>query len=488
MTGHTGTTGTTTGNIHAPELAARKLTELMAALGVSPEASGGAITITGEDPIVASPHRMATATAVALAAVGATAATIWKMRTGRGQDIAVDAESALHALHGPKFYKVGGHVLDGGFLDNPLCGFQRCGDGRWLFVTGSYPPLLAGLTEALGCDMSRESVEQAFQRCTDAEALETRLNACGLPAAMARTYDEWLAHPHGALLSRTPVVEIIKIADSAPEPFAPGDRPLSGIRVFDMTHVAAGPVMTQTLAEQGADVLHVSPSFNDDYKGMNVCCNAGKHLTYLNLQNANDNTTAWNLLADADVYANTYQPGSLEKKFGLTVEKLAQHRPGIIVAEGRCYGFDGPFAMRPGFEQNGQAVAGIAVGEGGADHPRLVPDYFLNDWGLGYLGAAGIQAALIRRANEGGSYHVRVSLARWSMWVQELGRITHLPDDLPLADPGPAETVTMQSPWGELRMVAPVVQYSQTKAYWELPPAPFGSHKPEWAVSAASES
>jgi len=336
--------------------------------------------------------------------------------------------------------------------------------------------------------MSRDSVEQAFQRRTDSEALETRFNASGLPATMARTYDEWLAHPHGALLSRTPVVEIVKIADSAPEPFAPGDRPLSGIRVFDMTHVAAGPVMTQTMAEQGADVLHVSPSFSDDYKGMNVCCNAGKRLTYLNLQNADDNTTAWNLLADADVYANTYQPGSLETNFGLTVEKLAQHRPGIIVAEGRCYGFDGPFAMRPGFEQNGQAVAGIAVGEGGANHPRLVPDYFLNDWGLGYLGAAGIQAALIRRANEGGTYHVRVSLARWAMWVQEFGRITHLPDDLPPADPGPAHTVTMQTPWGETQMVAPVVQYSETKAHWELPPAPFGSHKPEWAASAASQS
>jgi hypothetical protein len=139
----TSNTHTAMRNIQAPELSRRKLTELMAALGVSPTASGGTITITGEDPIVASPHRMATATAVALAAVGATAATIWKMRTGRGQDIAVDAESAPHALHGPRFYKVGGHVLDGGFLDNPLT--EVLTDD----VTRHFKAALSGPVEAL---------------------------------------------------------------------------------------------------------------------------------------------------------------------------------------------------------------------------------------------------------------------------------------------------------------------------------------------------
>lgn len=330
-----------------------------------------------------------------------------------------------------------------------------------------------------------QSVQAAFQKCTDSVALETVLNDRGLPASMARTYEEWLAHPQGVLLHRTPVVEIIKIADSAPEPFAPGERPLSGIRVFDFTHVAAGPLMTQTLAEQGADVLHISPSFDDDYKGMNICCNAGKHLTYLNMQVSEDSKKAWELLKDADVFVSTYQPGSIEAKFGFSPEQIAKHRPGIIVAQGRCYGFEGPFATRSGFEQNGQTVAGIAAAQGSVDSPRLVPDYFLNDWALGYLGAAGIQAALIRRAKEGGSYHVRVSLARYSMWVQESGKVTDIPSNLPLTDPGPAKTITMQSPWGELELVAPVVQYSETKAYWELPPAPFGSHKPEWATLKA---
>jgi hypothetical protein len=74
----------TKGNIKSPELAARKLNELLQTMGVAPEETGGTITITGEDPFVASAHRIATTTAVSLSAIGATAATIWKMRTSRG--------------------------------------------------------------------------------------------------------------------------------------------------------------------------------------------------------------------------------------------------------------------------------------------------------------------------------------------------------------------------------------------------------------------
>jgi hypothetical protein len=55
------------------------------------------------------------------------------------------------------------------------------------------------------------------------------------------------------------------------------------------------------------------------------------------------------------------------------------------------------------------------------------------------------------------------------------------------AGSGPAKTITMQSPWGELEMVGPVAQLSETKAYWELPPAPFGSHKPEWDFEGGDE-
>ena len=78
---------------------------------------------------------------------------------------------------------------------------------------------------------------------------------------MVRSNAEWLDHPHGQALAAKPVVEITKIGDSNPEPFEAakdGDRPLSGLRVLDLTRILAGPVAARTLAEHGADVLMVA--------------------------------------------------------------------------------------------------------------------------------------------------------------------------------------------------------------------------------------
>ena len=61
---------------------------------------------------------------------------------------------------------------------------------------------------------------------------------------------------------------------------------------------------------------------------------------------------------------------------------------------------------------SGQCVTGFTTEEGTPEQPKFPPTLVMNDFVAGYLGAAGIQAALIRRAKEGGSYHVRVNLAR----------------------------------------------------------------------------
>jgi CoA-transferase family III len=80
----------------------------------------------------------------------------------------------------------------------------------------------------------------------------------GLVFAIVRTPEEWAAHPQGQQLADKPLVEIIKIGDSDPEPFTPAARPLSGLRVLAATHVIAGNVMARTLAEHGAEVLQIA--------------------------------------------------------------------------------------------------------------------------------------------------------------------------------------------------------------------------------------
>jgi len=106
----------------------------------------------------------------------------------------------------------------------------------------------------------------------------------------------------------------------------------------------------------------------------------------------------------------------------------------------------------------------------------------LNDYIAGYLGASGIIAALRRRAKEGGSYHVRISLTRAAMWYQSLGRFAST-DFVPGPDQVmvPPETITRQTPYGEIHRLAPQVKLSKTPGRWRDPlVAVRGGDRPLW--------
>jgi crotonobetainyl-CoA:carnitine CoA-transferase CaiB-like acyl-CoA transferase len=95
----------------------------------------------------------------------------------------------------------------------------------------------------------------------------------------------------------------------------------------------------------------------------------------------------------------------------------------------------------------------------------------MNDYIAGYIGAAGIEAALIRRAKEGGSYYVRINLTRCAMWFMSLGvlerdAIQATGDQHQLLNP---DTITASTPYGELVRLAPPVEFSENDGYWEDP-------------------
>ena len=158
-------------------------------------------------------------------------------------------------------------------------------------------------------------------------------------------------------------------------------------------------------------------------------------------------------------------------------------RPGIIYVSVSCFGYGGPWRERGGFEPIGQTACGLAIDEGSATEPRLAPTGTMNDYLAPYLAAAGTLAALIRRAREGGSYHVQVSLTRTSMFLQELGRLTKverasMPTVMPAPDP--LGFITRDSPYGALRVPRPLVWYSKTPAYWDRCPSPPAPHALAW--------
>src|ERR1700733_4144354 len=234
---------------------------IMDDLGLSPEDTGGKITFVGEDPIFPSAHRLGACISIPIMAGAAGIANIWRQRIGRGQDLSIDLRKAIHGIN--PMYKfmptVNGYPYQLPYwVDNPM-GFDLylTRDSRWFLPTGAYPRLLQDMCTFLRCSPDKDSIANAVSKWNGMD-LDEGAAEKGLVFAVCRSAEEWANHPQGEQLADRPLVEIVKIGDSDPEPFTPAPRPLAGLRVLAATHVIAGNVMARTLAEHGAEVLQIS--------------------------------------------------------------------------------------------------------------------------------------------------------------------------------------------------------------------------------------
>jgi crotonobetainyl-CoA:carnitine CoA-transferase CaiB-like acyl-CoA transferase len=460
------------------------LTSVLRDLGLNNPELSKAVEFRGPAPTVHSPHKLASAAAAAIAAQAATVIELWRIRTGELQSVKVHLRDSVHALRPGRYQKQNGYLLDpNSIINEPVNGFFQCRDGKWIFFVGSYPHLRNGLLRVVDSANTKEAIAKAVAKW-DSGTLEETLSAEKLTAGVIRTPQEWRAHPHGKRMSETPVVTIEKIGESEPEPLRRTLRPLSGLRVLDLTHIIAGPVVARTLAEQGADVLHITAPELPDPLAMIMDTGIGKRNAYLDLKRKEDVDRMQKLCRDADVFVQSWRPGAVAR-LGFGPEEVASLRPGIIYVSVSAYG-DGPWGDRAAFDQIAQSVSGIAHTEGAGGPPKLVPTYLLNDYLCGYLGAAGVNAALIRKAREGGSYHVKISLAGAGMWVQNLGLqpANQGANDESGASMSDPRYQRRNSAFGELHHLAPVADFSRTVASWDLPPAPLGAHAAEWSPLA----
>jgi crotonobetainyl-CoA:carnitine CoA-transferase CaiB-like acyl-CoA transferase len=119
-----------------------------------------------------------------------------------------------------------------------------------------------------------------------------------------------------------------------------------------------------------------------------------------------------------------------------------------------------------------------ASGDGKA--PKLMPVSAI-DYVSGYLMAYGTAVALERRAREGGSWLVRVALARVGRWIADHGTLaaSGVEADVPEAELA-GYCAEMDSPIGRLRYLAPVIRLSRTPGHWSRPPVALGTHRAEW--------
>lgn len=438
------------------------------------------LRLSGAAPVMDTRHKITVAAASAIAAYALSIEEWWHMSKGERQTVAIDCLQATCALNPGQFQRQSGYSIAAASLFTELkAGFYPTADGRWFYPVGSYPHLRDGVLDTLQCANTRDALSVSIGK-RQAEELEDTFAQRKLPGIYARSPQEWRSHEQGRYLSDVPVVQIEKIADSAPEFPAGQARPLDRIRVLDMGHVIAGPIVARSLAEHGADVLRVSPPLMQDAFRQTVDTNIGKRSGFIDLDQAQDQQKMQRLIAGADVMVQSWRTQSLKNK-GFGAEEAAAIRPGIIYVSVSAFGDQGPWALRGGFEQLGQAASGIALTEDPA-RPRLVPTQLLNDYLTGYLGAMGVMQAMMRRAEEGGSYHVKVALTRTSMWVQDLGLCEPRPpgtEPWPLAALSPA-LESRSTPFGILEQLPPVAQFSRTPACWSLPPAPTGAHESTW--------
>lgn len=474
--------------IRALETPEQCLQDLLASLGLDPEAGCRNVVFTSADPIVPSRFKLGTASAVALAAQAVGIRDIWRSRAGEDQTLEIDiGQAAYPGLCTFLHISQNGHRLPFMRERGDMSGnFFETRDGRrfYLFYNANYVDHCLRVHRFLGATTSTDSIQEKLH-AWDGDALEAALAERRLIGAYARTRQEWLAHPQGAWLNQLPPVAVLQRQASPPEALGPGARPLSGVRVVDMGHVLAGPVVSRVLAEQGAEVIHVSAPHQPDGHLIDLDTGWGKRTAFIDLEEAEDRRRLRALIASADVFIHSWRPGALDRR-GFSAQEMHELRPGLIYATVSCYGHDGPWSSRGGYEPMGQTVSGLAIAEGSADTPRLASTFTLNDYLTAYLSAAGVVSALLRRMQQGGSYEVHASLTRTSMWVQELGPLeAACQPDGPL---GVTQIPQINAKWlqeadsvfGKLTHPAPIVQYEKTPAFWARPPMPAGAAHPEW--------
>jgi CoA transferase family III len=468
-----------------------ELNQVLANVGMTTDDSGGKITFYGQDPILPTQFRFGTMAAVGMAARSVALAALWRQANGAGQDISLDVRKALRRFCGffeGKWETMNGRAPSGGslrtspFFDIPF--FRETRDGRHVIALDFYPALRARTLNFLRASENSESINNAIRKWTAVELEEAAAEA-GLVMAMVRTNEEFRRElQYTEVLSKMPLITVEKIGDSDPVPLkASGNLPLEGIRAFGMGHVIAGGAMGRDLSLYGADVLNIWRPRDTEVDAFAWDVQVGMRSTILD-DSKEDHAQFERLLKRADIFFANKRPGFLSRH-GLDAEELSAQKPGLIHATVVMHGEKGPWSNRPGFDEVGATVTGLFALEGSPTRPKQPVIVPICDNVVGWLGTTGILAALRRRAVEGGSYRVVVSLTRVVLWLLSLGIFDKAyaqatagsTDEHRYVEP---DLFTAETPLGTYQGMTDQVALSRTPGAFRTVLVPQGSCKPEW--------
>ncbi|WP_238016107.1 CoA transferase [Dactylosporangium sp. AC04546] len=463
---------------------------LLEEMGLDRRDAGGTLHFAGLDPLRPTVLKVGAA-AASIAAAGAITSTIlWRQRGGEEQDIYVDLRKA-YAYQSPWQDVLRECTLINGtsVMVLPMLAsgifFLPTRDNRFVLVLPAYPSQQAKAANLFRCGLVYDQLAQVARQW-DAADLEAAGQELVLPISMVRTEEEFRASDHWRYHATAPLIQIEKIGESEPEPLSPSSRPLSGVRALGMTHVVAGPVVLRQLAAAGADCLNLNmPDYTEDRMFL-MQSDAGVRQAYLDARRSENRNRVYALVKDADVFVENLRPQRAASE-GYAAEDLAAVRPGIISARIKLNTTEGPWANWVGFDLSAGAFTGLYTAEGSLEQPRLPGGVnVVVDFLCGMLVAAAVQAALIRRATEGGSYRITITLAQVTTFEMSLG-LNDKAELLDLDALGPEHKiqqpnlVTRTTPFGEFTRLGSQVEMSKTPEFWADPIlVPIGSSRPEW--------
>jgi alpha-methylacyl-CoA racemase len=199
------------------------------------------------------------------------------------------------------------------------------------------------------------------------------------------------------------------------------DKPLTGIRVLDLTRLLPGPVATMHLADMGAEVIKIEdPTLGDYARTMGhvrhevsqffVAVNRGKRFVQIDLKNETQRNEFLDMVETVDVVVESFRPGVMNK-LGVGWSVLKQRNPKLVMCAISGYGQDGPFSLRAGHDINYIGYAGMLEQNVGQDGTPALPNLQVGDL-LGGSQAAvqGILAALIGVKMGGAGRFIDVSM------------------------------------------------------------------------------
>ncbi|KIX06703.1 uncharacterized protein Z518_04679 [Rhinocladiella mackenziei CBS 650.93] len=312
----------------------------------------------------------------------------------------------------------------------------RCKDGRYFHLHGSMNPDPVLKSIGLPLDAPAKTHEEAISPFIDAisntdskdlQHLET--DVYQQAGTICWSTDEYRKSEHGKANEHIGLFEIHSHPNDgqkpcwwADVPSTSASRPLAGLKVVDLTRIIAGPAVSRGLAELGSSVMRITAPHLPDLSALHVDLNFGKWNASLDLRQDDDRQKLRELILDADVFLQGYRPGVLDKYgFGEKdiIELCSSRERGIIYARENCYGWQGPWKDRSGWQQISDANCGVSLEFGramGLDEP-VTPVFPNSDYCSGIAGAVGILTALLQRAERGGSYTVDIALNYYSRWL-----------------------------------------------------------------------